>query len=92
MSTSLKIYLQILGKTSNLYSGVGLDIYKKKFKLNGFLIGVILDIIVYIIANGYSAYIYRNDFEKLMFCLITWALGFMVCLINHIITILIHKK
>lgn len=80
MSSSLKTYLQILKTTSHLYSWIGLDIYKKNFKLNLILIGVVVDIIVYIIANGYSAYIYRNDFEKFMFCLITWALGFMVCL------------
>lgn len=79
MLSSLDIYLQLLTKTSNLYKCIGLDIYKKNYKMNWLIIGVVLDIIVYIIANAYSAYIYRNDFEKFMFCLITFALGFMVC-------------
>lgn len=90
MSSSLEIYLQILTTTSDLYSCIGLDIYKKNFKLNWLLIGVVLDIIVYIIANAYSAYIYRNDFEKFMFCLITWALGFMVIVLTIILRTLIY--
>lgn len=73
------MYLQNLSQTRKFLSCIGLDVYQKNYKINSILIIVVLDIIVYIIANGYSAYIFRKDFDKFMFCLMTWSLGFMVC-------------
>lgn len=79
MLNSLDMYLQNLSQTRKFLKCIGLDVYQKNFKINWILTIVVLDIIVYIIANGYSAYIFRKDFDKFMFCLMTWSLGFMVC-------------
>lgn len=91
MLDSLNIYLKSLSVTSGLLSYVGLDIYNKNFKIHWFTIVVLFDIFTYIIANGYSAYIYRNDFEKLMFCLTTWPLGFMVNSVYSLINKLCYR-
>lgn len=78
MLSTLDMYLQSLTITREFLSCIGLDVYRDKFKINWVLIVLVSDVIVYIISNGYSVFIYRNDFDRCMFCLITWSLGFMV--------------
>lgn len=78
MLEPLNMYLENLSLTSYLLNFVGLDIYQKNYKFSRSTIVVVMTILIFIVSNSYSAYIYREDFEKLIFCICTWALGFLV--------------
>lgn len=78
MSETREVFLKQFGKTRLFLKLVGLDIFADNFKLNKMSYILVIDIAIYYVVQIYSAYIFRNNFEVLIFCLVTFGFGITV--------------
>ncbi|CAG9798549.1 unnamed protein product [Chironomus riparius] len=77
LSTTLEIYNSIISFLNWSFSFIGCDIFSSDFKRTKLWIFVIfLDFITYIPINIYDVYLFRDDFIRDMFCLVTLGNGF----------------
>ena len=77
MSTSREIYSQIVNTINWQLRFIGCHIFSTDFSyLNPWLLVLILDFITYVPINIYDVYLFRDDFIRDMFCLVTLGNGF----------------
>jgi hypothetical protein len=58
---------------------IGMDVFSKDYKiLNWRSVGVVFDIVTYSMVTIYCIVEFRNDLEKLVFCLVTYGFAIQV--------------
>jgi hypothetical protein len=76
---SVATYEKSLSFLSNFGLLIGMDIFSKDYKIiNWRSVGVVLNIVTYSMVTIYCIVEFRNDLEKLVFCLVTYGFAIQV--------------
>lgn len=82
MSETREVFFKQFAKTRLFIKLVGVDVFDDNFKCNKMTYLLMIDVAIYYVVQMYSAYIFRHNFEVLIFCLVTFGFGITVSLSN----------
>lgn len=70
--SSLEVYDSVIHKCNNFLKLIGSDLFSETFKYLNVRLGfLVMDIVSYIAININSMLVFKDDFVKMIFCLVT---------------------